>query len=206
MEFSEVVRRRRMVRRFDPDRPVEPGGGAPGPAHRGAGPERWVHPGLGLRRARRPPRTGQVLGGHRRPGAGPLDARRQRPRFDRVLRRPEAYLDRYAEPDKGWTDRDPARWPVPYWEVDTGMAALLALLSAVDQGLGAFFFGVPPRSHDAVRRALGIPASRVLVGVVGPRPRGRAGREPQPAPRPSAPGGCRARGTFGESSPDGQSV
>src|SRR3984957_237115 len=23
------------------------------------------------------------------------------------------YLDRYAQPDKGWTDRDEARWPVP---------------------------------------------------------------------------------------------
>ena len=23
-----------------------------------------------------------------------------------------AYLDRYAEPDKGWTDRDEARWPI----------------------------------------------------------------------------------------------
>ena len=37
----------------------------------------------------------------------------------------DAYLDRYAEPDKGWTDRDEARWPVPYWWVDAGMAALL---------------------------------------------------------------------------------
>ena len=27
---------------------------------------------------------------------------------------PGTYLDRYAAPDKGWTDRDPARWPVPY--------------------------------------------------------------------------------------------
>ncbi len=57
-----------------------------------------------------------------------------------------AYLDRYAEPDKGWTDRDPdsisARWPVPYWYVDTGMAALLVLQTAVDEGLGACFFGI----------------------------------------------------------------
>jgi hypothetical protein len=50
---------------------------------------------------------------------------------------PERYLDRYAEPDKGWTDRDPGRWPVPYWDVDTGMAALLMLLGAVDAGLAA---------------------------------------------------------------------
>ena len=42
----------------------------------------------------------------------------------------EAYLDRYAEPDKGWTDRDEARWPVPYWHIDTGMAAMILLLAA----------------------------------------------------------------------------
>ena len=32
------------------------------------------------------------------------------------------YLARYAEPDKGWTDMDEKRWPVPYWDIDTGMA------------------------------------------------------------------------------------
>ena len=50
----------------------------------------------------------------------------------------DAYLERYAQPDKGWTDRDEARWPVPYWDVDTGMASLLMLLTAVDEGLGAW--------------------------------------------------------------------
>jgi nitroreductase len=79
---------------------------------------------------------------------------------------PQAYLDRYAEPDKGWTDRDLSRWPIPYWDVDTGMAAVLALLAAVDEGLGALFFGVPAPAHAAVRRALGIPGSHRLVGVV----------------------------------------
>jgi nitroreductase len=56
----------------------------------------------------------------------------------------DAYLDRYAEPDKGWTDRDEARWPVPYWHVDAGMATMLALLTAVDLGLGGHFFGIEP--------------------------------------------------------------
>ena len=78
----------------------------------------------------------------------------------------DAYLDRYAEPDKGWTDRDEARWPVPYWHTDTAMAALLMLLSAVDEGLGACFFGVPPERMDAVRTAFDIPAGRTVVGVV----------------------------------------
>src|SRR6202012_852618 len=32
------------------------------------------------------------------------------------------YLDRYAEPDKGWTDRDESPWPVPFWHIDAGIA------------------------------------------------------------------------------------
>ena len=79
---------------------------------------------------------------------------------------PQRYLDRYAEPDKGWTDRDDARWPVPYWDVDTGMASLLVLLGAVDEGLGGCFFGVPPERHDAVRAAFGVPDDRRLVGAL----------------------------------------
>src|SRR5947209_374253 len=59
-----------------------------------------------------------------------------------VLSHKDAYLDRYAEPDKGWTDRSESHWPVPYWDVDAGFAALLMLLTAVDLGLGALFFGV----------------------------------------------------------------
>ena len=37
----------------------------------------------------------------------------------------DIYLDRYAEPGKGWADRDESRWPVPYWYIDTGFTALL---------------------------------------------------------------------------------
>jgi nitroreductase len=76
------------------------------------------------------------------------------------------YLRRYAEPDKGWVDLDEARWPVPYWDVDTGMAALMILLTAVDEGLGACFFGTPPEAHEDVFEAFGIPHDRNLVGVV----------------------------------------
>jgi nitroreductase len=76
------------------------------------------------------------------------------------------YLDRYAEPDKGWTDRDEARWPVPYWDVDTGMAALLILLGAVDEGLGSCLFGIPVQQWDVVRTAFSIPAGLSPVGVI----------------------------------------
>ena len=89
-----------------------------------------------------------------------------------------AYLRRYAEPDKGWSDMDEARWPVPYWDIDTGMAALTILLAAVDQGLGACFFGTPPEAHEDVFEAFDIPHDRHIVGVVSlgyPMPHPRSG-------------------------------
>jgi len=78
----------------------------------------------------------------------------------------DAYLDRYAQPDKGWTDRNEARWPVPYWDIDTGMASLLVLLGAVDQGLASCFFGVPPDYQAAAKDGFGIPARLRIVGVI----------------------------------------
>ena len=173
MEFSEVVRRRRMVRRFDPDHPVPP-----------AALEQVLYA------AQRAPSAGfsqgwdfVVLADARSRGAFwrasrdpalPADAPPDgwwagvsaAPVLVLCLSDPDTYLDRYAEPDKGWEDRDPARWPVPYWDVDTGMAAMLMLLAAVDQGLGALFFGVPPTRHADVRQAHGIPENRRIVGVV----------------------------------------
>jgi nitroreductase len=77
-----------------------------------------------------------------------------------------AYLRRYAEKDKGWEDLDEARWPVPFWHVDVGMASLLMLQTAVDEGLGACFFGVPPAHVPAVRAELGIPEEFEITGVV----------------------------------------
>ena len=98
-----------------------------------------------------------------------------------------AYLNRYAESDKGWTDRDEARWPVPYWDIDTGMASLLMLLTAVDEGLGACFFGVPPQRVDALREEFGVPAAYRPIGAVAlghradhPGSRGSAARGRRP--------------------------
>ena len=77
-----------------------------------------------------------------------------------------AYLERYAAADKGWTDRDEARCPVPYWDIDTGMAALLMLLTAVDDGLAACFFGVPPDRIEGFRTAFGVPGEYTPIGCV----------------------------------------
>ena len=55
---------------------------------------------------------------------------------------------------------------MPYWDIDTGMASLLVLLGAVDEGLACCFFGVPADAHSAVKAALGIPARLNIVGVI----------------------------------------
>jgi nitroreductase len=80
---------------------------------------------------------------------------------------PQAYLERYREPDKAASGLGAGTeaWPVPYWHVDTGMAVLLLLLGAVDLGLAACFIG-NFRGEDALRRALGVPGERRYVGAV----------------------------------------
>lgn len=169
MEFSQVVRSRRMIRNYDPDRPV---------------PEEVLDRVLAT--AVRAPSAGfsqgwdfvvlrtdaeratfwQVTTDVGKEPDSWLRGIQQAPCLIICCSSPDAYLDRYAEPDKGWTDRDAGRWPVPYWDVDTGMAALLMLLTAVDEGLGGLFFGVPVQHLDAVRESLAIPAGHNLVGVV----------------------------------------
>lgn len=168
MELSDAIRRRRMVRTYDPDRPIA---------------REVLH--TALASAVRAPSAGFSQGWDflvltsaedrglfwsTTAGDGPADSwltgMMSAPALVVCLSDPERYLDRYAEPDKGWTDRDPARWPVPFWDTDTAMAALLMLLTAVDEGLGGCFFGVPPDRAAAVMQAFWVPSDRRLVGVV----------------------------------------
>jgi nitroreductase len=78
----------------------------------------------------------------------------------------DIYLDRYARQDKGWTDRDESRWPVPYWDIDTGFMALLMLLAAVDEGLGALFFGIMPAQIPRLKELFGVPDAYQPIGAV----------------------------------------
>jgi nitroreductase len=55
---------------------------------------------------------------------------------------------------------------MPYWDLDTAMAALLVLQGATDLGLGSCFFGLVPDRVDAVKEALG------LTGDDAPHPIG----------------------------------
>jgi nitroreductase len=76
------------------------------------------------------------------------------------------YVRRYAQDDKGWSATEEPRWAVPYWHVDAGMAALLVLQTAVDEGLGGCFFGVPPASLDTFRAEFAIPPEYSPVGAI----------------------------------------
>ena len=76
------------------------------------------------------------------------------------------YLDRYAQPDKLQFGLDKEEnWPVPFWTVDTSMAIMLILLAAVDEGLGAWYLDIS-RGQAEVTRVLGIPESCSRLGVV----------------------------------------
>jgi nitroreductase len=84
-----------------------------------------------------------------------------------VLVRPDAWVERYAEPDKAATGlgRGAGEWGVPYWWVDAGMAVEHLLLGAVDADLGACFFGL--FEHEApILAALGVPDGWRGVGTV----------------------------------------
>src|SRR4051812_27105311 len=78
----------------------------------------------------------------------------------------EAYLDRYSLDDKGWGDRDESRWLVPYWYIDTVFAAMLMMLAAVNEGVGAQFFGILPPVVDAFRKEFDIPDAFTPIGAL----------------------------------------
>ncbi|SHH22817.1 nitroreductase family protein [Geodermatophilus nigrescens] len=168
MEFADVVRRRRMVRDYDPDRPVPPEVRERLLAHAIRAPSAGFTQGWAFLVLESPEERDlfwSVTASDGAPDAW-LTRMRRAPLLVVPLSSKDAYLDRYAEPDKGWTDRDEARWPVPYWDVDAGMAALMVLLTAVDEGLGACLFGIPAERVDPFRDAFGIPATHRPVGVV----------------------------------------
>jgi nitroreductase len=160
MEFQDVVRKRRMVRKFQADRPV---------------PREIVD--RILHNATRGPSAGfsqgqafLVLEGEELAKFWAL-----RPMNNGVSTAPllivpmsckRVYLDRYAEPDKGWTDRDESRWPVPFWHIDTGMATLLILQTVVDAGLGALYFGIMPEDVAPFRTLFGVPDDHEPIGAV----------------------------------------
>ncbi|GHO62594.1 nitroreductase [Ktedonobacter sp. SOSP1-52] len=77
-----------------------------------------------------------------------------------------AYHSRYQESDKVDEDGAEIAWPVPYWHMDIGCSVMLLLLAVVDEGLAAAFAGVPAHNFARFRELLGIPSEVTPVGVI----------------------------------------
>jgi nitroreductase len=167
MEFGEVVRRRRMVRNYDPDRPVA-----------------------------REALERIAAAAQRAPSAGFSQGQRliiitdaeQRRRIADICEEPEyvqagfdpwisrapalivpcvseeIYRARYREPDKRKPGEPEVEWPVPYWYLDVGCTVMLILLAAVNEGLAAGFLGTHNMSELQVD--LGLPPDLQPVGVI----------------------------------------
>jgi len=62
------------------------------------------------------------------------------------------YLERYSREDKARYGLQKAEaWPVPFWDIDTAMAVMLILLAAVEEGLCCFFFGISAGERELLR-------------------------------------------------------
>lgn len=168
MELEETIRRRRMVRNFE-RRPV---------------PAELVDQLIDL--ARRAPSAGNaqpwsfvVLEGEETARLWDVTlplGRREGFRWQGLLgapvviiplTSPEAYTERYSEPDKVSTGlgEGTAAWSVPYWWVDGGMAVHALLLAATDAGLGSLFFGLFDNERE-VLDGLDVPDGWRALGAV----------------------------------------
>jgi nitroreductase len=77
-----------------------------------------------------------------------------------------AYLDRYSQPDKaGFGLEQAENWPVPFWDIDAGMASMLVLLAAIDEGLAAWFFGISS-GEKALLEHFNVPDAFKPIGVI----------------------------------------
>ncbi len=166
MDFSQVLRGRRMVRHYRTD-PVA------------ADVLERV-----LEAARRAPSAGYAQGQHlvvvtrastrraiaRLAGEPEHLARGLQPWLSRapvhlvLCCREEDYHARYREADKLGSDGREIDWPVPYWYLDAGCTLMLVLLAAVDEGLAAGFLG--GHRLAGLSGLLGIPPEVEVLGLV----------------------------------------
>jgi nitroreductase len=169
VEFDEVVRRRRMVRSYEPDRPVPPEIVDKIVKHALRAPSAGFSQGWGFLVLQEPADRElywSTLAEADEEADSWLRRLRGAPLIIVALSNKSVYLDRYAQADKGWTDRDESHWPVPYWDIDTGFASLLMHLTAVNEGLGSCFIGLPVETIQAFKTAFGVPDEYTPIGAL----------------------------------------
>jgi len=164
VEFGDVVRRRKMVRTFESGR-VDPSVVDRILRHGQRAPSAGYSQGFEFLLLEGPDQT--ALFWEASTADEPvLQGVRASPIIVIPFASKDVYLDRYAEEDKKWEDRDESRWPVPYWYIDAAFASMLILLSAVNEGLGALFFGLHPPTIPRVKETFGVPDGWDPIGAI----------------------------------------
>ena len=167
VEFAEVVRRRRMVRNYDPNKPV-----AREALERIASTAQRA-PSAGFSQGQRlvvitdPDRRRRIAEICEEPeyveaGFDPWVSRAAALFIPCVSE--EIYRARYREPDKRKPGEPEIEWPIPYWYMDVGCTVMVILLAAVDEGLAAGFLGT--QNMGELASELGLPADMQPVGVI----------------------------------------
>ncbi len=168
VEFTEVLKRRRMVRAYEPK----------------AVPREAIERIVGT--IRRAPSAGfsqgqrlvVVTNEDTRRRIAELLGRDRGPALDRWLKAPvlivvgvreDDYHERYQKPDKLIDGRE-IEWPIPYWHFDAGATAMLILLAAIAEGYASGLFGVFAEAMRPFKDLLGIPddvavACCITIGV-----------------------------------------
>jgi nitroreductase len=165
MEFQEVVRKRRMVRDLlstpIPRETIERIF-----ANAQRGPSSGYTQGFEFLIFDRPESTSSFWENVANPTAKQAESA---PLIIVPLAHSKAYVRRYLEPDRVDVGRKSEEdWPTPYWFIDAAFASMLILLTAVDSGLGAFYFSIGPTSDHIprFRRAFGIPDEYYPIGAI----------------------------------------
>jgi len=76
----------------------------------------------------------------------------------------QLYHERYRESDKLGENGREIEWPVPFWYFDIGCGCMLIFLAVVNEGLAAAFTGV--FRTEEMRQLLNIPSTYHPVGVI----------------------------------------
>lgn len=168
MDFADVLRKRRMVRRYT-DKAVTPSSidrivnaGRRGPSAGNSQGTRFV---VVTEEALRCG-VARCASEERWVSSGKAPWLSSAPAHIVLWVDPNAYRERYASEDKAASSAqdDDGNWPVPWWWVDAGASLMAMLLAAVDEGLSAGFLGA--HAFHGLGRLLGVPDSFELVGVI----------------------------------------
>ena len=168
MEFSEVVRRRRMVRHFA-DEPVDRAVLERIATTAQRAPSAGFSQGQRLLIVTDPEvrRRVAVLSGEEEMASAGYDRWMSECAALFIPCVSEAvYHARYREADKVQEDGSEIEWPVPYWWMDVGCTVMLVLLAAVDEGLAAGFAGMDAAGYVQLGALLGIPDDYSPVGLI----------------------------------------